>query len=228
MTYLAWTGLALAVVLSIIDFLTEGIFFNRGKIKEVVVSLAGGVSAAYIFLALLPLLYSGVAVLSKFLFVFVLLGFAAYYLIEKMIYQHTPREQIVHKIKVEHSVTLFFYHVIIGLELVALTKFDLFAGLLFFFPVMLHLIVDALPHQATKNVVRKLLLTSGSVFGALFALLVEIPQTVHFALLGLMTGLLLFLEIREVIPQRRRGRAEFFVLGMVGYGALIIITWFVL
>ena len=221
-------GLGLAFILSLVDYVSEGALQKSKVLKEGFVSLAAGISTTYIFLHLLPLVYSGVGALSRFIFIFVLLGFVVYHLVEKYIYQHAPRDKVVKDIELEHSVALFFYHFVIGIVLIALIQTGLVAGLFFFLPVSFHVIIDVLPHSHTyKKWHIKLLFAGATFLGAVLAVLIRIPEAVNFALIGLVAGLLLFLEIREVIPKERKGNPALFLIGVLLYGSFILLSWYI-
>jgi len=154
-----------------------------------------------------------------------MLGFVAYHLAEKYVYQHAPRDKVVKDIEIEHSVALFFYHFVIGIVLIALIRDSLFAGLLFFIPVALHVVIDALPHShAYRKWYIKLIFASATFFGALLAAFVSLPVVVNFALIGLVAGLLLFLELREVIPRGIVLNGSAYVWG-IDYFELVYIMW---
>lgn len=222
-----YIGIVLVTLLSLADYVSEGRFKNS-RIKEKIVSLGAGISITYIFLHLFPTLYLGTQELSRFLFIFVLLGFTIYHLVEKYIYQHAPRDKIVHEIETEHSIALFSYHFIIGIVLISMIKVNIMDGTLFFFPILFHIIIDALPHSRgyqRKSV--KLFFSSAALLGAFLAIIIPIPEVIKLVLVGIVAGLLLFLETREIIPVKRKGKPFYFLAGMVVYGTFIVITWFI-
>lgn len=222
-------ALGLVAFLAAINYFSEGALARTGGVvKERFVSFVAGLSASYIFLHLFPLVYSGTQVLQRLIFIAVLFGFVAYHLVEKWIYKHAPRDKIVREVEEEHAITLFFYHFFIGIVFVSLIEKDFVGGLLYFLPVSLHVIINSLPHShrfQRKEV--KALFAGAPFFGVLFGSGVPLPEVLHFALLGVVTGLLLFLEAREVIPEKRKGSALFFLVGVIAYGALIMWSWFI-
>jgi len=220
-------ALGLALLLGVVDYMSEGALTRRNAFfKERFVSFVAGLSVTYIFLHLFPLVYSGAQSLPRLIFIFMLLGFVTYHLIEKWIYKHVPREKIGKDIEREHAMTLFFYHFSIGIVFISLIRANVLDGLLFFVPVSLHVIVNALPHSHRfQRWSVKAFFSSAPFLGAVLAVVVQIPQIINFALLGVVAGLLLFLEAREVIPKKREGSPLFFILGVLLYGLLIIGSW---
>ena len=81
-------GYILALILSIVDFFTEGLFSKVSQNKMKFISVSAGVSVSYIFLILLPEIYSGSMEISKLLFLAILFGFGVFPLIEKYIRQN--------------------------------------------------------------------------------------------------------------------------------------------
>jgi len=220
-------ALGLTLLLGAVDYASEGILARYATLyKERFVSFVAGLSVTYIFLHLFPQVYSGAQAYPHLIFVLMLLGFVSYHLIEKWIYQHLPREQIIEEVEHEHAITIFFYHFFIGIVFVSLVSASVLNGMLYFIPVSLHVIINVLPHSHRFQHWRaRLFFSSAPFLGAAFASIVSIPSIVNFGLLGLLAGLLLFLEAREVIPRKRKGSPAFFLLGVLIYGAVIAWTW---
>jgi hypothetical protein len=224
MVGIATIAIGLTALLWLIDYLTEGkLHLCRSETREKFVSFVAGLSVTYIFLHLFPLVYSGAEYLPRLTFLSMLAGFVVYHLVEKWIYQHAPREELGKEIEKEHAITLFIYQFSIGIVFISLIRTSIVDGLLYFIPVSLHVIISSLPHSHhfQKRSV-KAFFTSAPFLGSLFALLVAIPDIVNVGLLGLVAGLLLFLEFREVISRKRKGSPLFFLVGAVLYGLLII------
>jgi hypothetical protein len=217
----------LTFLLGVVDYFSEGVLATRdGKFKEVFVSFVAGLSVTYIFLHLFPQVYSGAQDYPRLIFLFMLFGFVFYHVAEKWVYQHAPRDKLRKEIEEQHAATLFFYHFLIGLVLVSLIQESLISGLLYFIPVSLHVIINVLPHSHKfRRWYIKAFFTGAPLFGVLVASLVDIPNVVNFGLLGVLAGLLLFLEAREVIPHKREGSVLFFLLGVIVYWALITSLW---
>jgi hypothetical protein len=220
-------ALILALILSIADYYSEGRFTRRKHaFKERFVSFVAGLSISYIFLHLFPQVYSGVEELRELIFILMLTGFTMYHVIEKWIYRHAPRDQINAEIEHEHAVTLFVYHFLIGIVFVSFMKTGIVGGLLYYIPVSLHVIINALPHSHKfQKWQRKMFYTSAPFLGAVLASIIPFSTLVNFALLGVVAGILLFLETREISPRRRHGSVPYFLLGVILYGLLIGFTW---
>jgi zinc transporter ZupT len=220
-------ALGLALLLGVIDYLSEGHFMRkRGLFKERLVSFAAGLSVSYIFLHLFPQIYLTAHEVPRLIFLAMLTGFVAYHAIEKLIYQYAPRDEVVDDIELEHSVTLFFYHFAIGIVFLSLMRQSQWDGVLFFIPVSLHVIINALPHgHRFQRMSVKAFFSSAPLLGVMMALVVPIPPVVYALLFGVVAGILLFVEAREVVPRRRAESIVWFLIGVVSYGFLIGTSW---
>ena len=75
-------GYILALILSIVDFFTEGFFSKASPNKMKFISVSAGVSVSYIFLILLPEIYLRSMEINRLLFLTVLFGFGIFHIIE--------------------------------------------------------------------------------------------------------------------------------------------------
>lgn len=220
-------AVGLALLLGVIDYLSEGHFMRkRGLFKERLVSFAAGLSVSYIFLHLFPQVYTVAHDVPRLIFLSMLAGFVAYHALEKLIYQYAPRDEVINDIELEHSLTLFFYHFVIGIVFLSLMQQSRWDGVLFFIPVSLHVIINALPHaHRFQKMSVKAFFSSAPLLGVMVGWLVPIPTVIYALLFGLVAGILLFVEAREVAPRRRTESIVWFLIGVVGYGFLIGVSW---
>ena len=197
--------------------------------KQRLVSFAAGVSVAYFFLHLFPQLYLSILgakqSLQQLTFFSMLFGFVIYHVVEKWIYQHAKRDEIKKEIELEHAFTLFFYHIAIGIVFVSIIRANVMSGLLYFIPLSLHVIINAFPYSPRfRKTAVKLFFTSAPAVGAAFAILVPIPTFINIILLGIVAGILLFVEAREIMPKKRSERVLFFIAGVVTFAVIITLT----
>lgn len=220
-------AIGLTVLLGVIDYLSEGHFRRRkGLFKERLVSFAAGLSVSYIFLHLFPQIYLAAHEVPRLIFMAMLAGFVVYHATEKLIYQYAPRDEVINDIELEHSITMFFYHFAIGIVFLSLIRQTVLDGILFFIPVSLHVIINALPHaHRFQKISVKAFFSSAPLLGVILALMVPIPPVIYALLFGIVAGLLLFVEAREVVPRRRAESIVWFLIGVVAYGFLIGVSW---
>jgi hypothetical protein len=95
-------ALVFGVFLGLVHFFSESLNPPHGRARYRVVSLAAGISIAYLFLHLLPETYEAATHLRQWVFVFLLLGFSGFHLVEKLIYQHADRTRLLRDLKEVH------------------------------------------------------------------------------------------------------------------------------
>jgi|TARA_B100001964_G_scaffold245063_1_gene329612 hypothetical protein len=219
-------GYILALILSIVDFFTEGLFSKVSQNKMKFISVSAGVSVSYIFLILLPEIYSGSMEISKLLFLAILFGFGVFHLIEKYIRQNFTGPALRKEHRLVHSLTSFVYFFVVGFLLVKLTEQngDLGAVLLFI-PIALHIIIDSLPRRHTKNHYLRALSASSPFLGAILASFIDVGKTGEVILLGIVGGALLYTVVRESLPREREGRPMYFITGLLVFTILILLLW---
>jgi hypothetical protein len=197
------------------------------KVLGEVTSFAAGISVTYVFMQLFPeFVKRTFSVYHPSIFLSILVSFSAFHIIEKYIYQHSPRKGVFRKLSIEDTTISFIYHFIIGILLVELTAKNLVEGALFFFPVFFHTAVHTLPVDITKSRNMKIFLATATLWGVLTAAYIYTPSMmITTILIGFVIGALLFSVIRHSLPTGREGKPLYFVLGMLIYSMIIILTW---
>ena len=219
-------GYILALILSAVDFFTEGLFSKASPNKMKFISFSAGVSISYIFLVLLPEIYSGSMAISKALFLSVLFGFGLFHIVEKYIRQNFTGPALRKEHRLVHSSTSFIYFFVVGFLLVKLAETDgSLASILLFTPIMLHIIIDSLPRRHTKKHYLRALSASSPFLGAVTASFIDIGQIGNVTLLGVVGGALLYTVVRESLPREIEGRPLYFVTGLLLFTVLILLLW---
>lgn len=218
-------GHILALGLSVADFFTEGLFFTATENKMKFISFSAGVSVSYIFLILLPEIYSGAISINRILFLAVLCGFGVFHLIEKYIRQNYAGPKLRREHHLMHSAISFLYFFVVGFILLKVTEVSNVQGLLFFIPVLLHIIIDSLPRRMTKKHHIRAASASSAFLGSLVARFIDIGKTGNVILLGVIGGALLYSVIRESLPKEREGKPLFFLIGLLLFTIIILLLW---
>lgn len=223
----------LSLLLGVVHFWNEKIFFRKETSKIKARSFIAGVSIAYIFLYFLPDLYRGVTYSNQWIFVFILLGFSMVHFFEKYFYQHERGEELLFKFKGVHYVVFLLYYFLLGAILVNLLNFDFIKGLLFFIPILFYAAVSRVSfaevhtHIREQKVLRVLLSTAP--FLGVFAAPVILSQIfIYNILLAFVIGAFLYIAIMDFIPKEARGRPEYFLVGAGLYTAFILLDLLVL
>jgi len=220
----------LGVILGFGHYFSEGIC-RRFRHREAAISFIAGISIAYLFLELFPLLFREGKEVSELVFVFVMLGFLVFFIFEKYVYQHTKTKIIAREISHLHAFGFFLYHFVIGMVLAGLVKLGAGKALLFFIPALLYSLVGEVSLNevaaAKESGVVKALLGVSSLFGVVIGSLVFIPLGVNYLLLGFLVGAFNYMVVRDSLPRNREGNLAAFASGVALYTFLITFFWII-
>ncbi len=239
--------LMLAAILSFISFFQEEFCLYCSLHRKRLISFAAGISVTYIFLVLLPDVYQGTVYLDQRMFLFVLIGFVIFHLIEKHVFQHARKDELYHELTIVHQWSLFIYYVLAGIAIVRLVSANVLTGVLFFLPLVFHSAINDIVvhrsheilhekdhklrrHARQKRLIhplRRLFFASATLIGVVLATAFAISAQISFALTGLVAGMLFLLVIRETIPPEKEGDPLFFVIGVLAYTVTIALIWLV-
>ncbi len=139
-----------------------------------------------------------------------------------------------------HVVINYFYHIIVGLIIFNLLKEDLFSGILFSFFAILKATISNTSNRHIKildinihtkieehNFIKILSITSvltGVAVGLVLELIYPLSSFVIFQCFAFISGIILYIIVREVIPQEEKGRPYYFISGATIF---IIILMFI-
>ncbi|MDO8428909.1 MAG: hypothetical protein Q7S92_06900 [Candidatus Diapherotrites archaeon] len=222
-------ALSFGIILALVHFFSDKIeqLFEQKKIDFI--SFSAGISTAYLFLVLLPDLYTGYQLLNSFIFLLVLLGFTVFHLTEKWVYQNTSAlGDLRHKLKEVHGVTWFVYHGVLGILLAELTQSNPIMGMLFFVPILFHtgistFSLEQLHDKLKYHLPARALLSVSTLAGILLASQLAIPSLVTWILYALIGGALFFIVIREYIPPERQGNPRMYFIATMGFAILVFV-----
>jgi zinc transporter ZupT len=137
--------------------------------------------------------------------------------------------------------TNFTYHFLVGIIVVGLLAIDLITGMLFFlfawFRAIItnrsesHLIFTDLEIYETinfeENITRKYILAFANLIGILIGIgldLILFEYTeMFYVLFSFISGVILYTVVREVIPEKEKGKPLYFLIGFVGFTVVIFI-----
>lgn len=224
-------ALAFGALLAVTHFVAERMDRWDWEHETRLTSFAAGATGAYAFLQLLPEHFEGVAVLGEAGFFFSLSGFLLIHVTEMFI-EGSGRdpEEVAHQFKEMHTVFLFLYYLAIGVVIADLTRASPVSGLLFFIPVSLHTAISSMALTELHEDVLDLIwvkagVAGASLLGAVIAVAVAVPPTVFHALLGLITGMFLYVVIHDSLPEPGESAPYAFLAGTGFYSLVIVATW---
>jgi zinc transporter ZupT len=138
-------------------------------------------------------------------------------------------------------ITDYIYHFLVGLILLGLLILDLLSGILFFFYAFFrtmistnfekHIIFSDLEiYEEAKyeqGSIMKYILSTSTLIGILFGIIIKAFTSENLELLfifySLISGVILYVIVREVIPEKEKGNPIKFLIGLVGFTIIILI-----
>lgn len=193
--------------------------------------LSAGVTVSYAFLDLLPRFTDGIPFFGEWGFFTILVGFSLPHIAETFAVQHTKSlEELRKDFKEIHTVFAFIYYTLIGVLLYTLLQQDVVAGTLLFIPVLFHTAVSSLSITELHNDILENQLIRAAVIlsiliGVAVASIARFPRSVSHLLLGLVTGLFLYVAISDAISGKRDSDVRLFIVGTVIYSGIITYLW---
>ena len=151
-------------------------------------------------------------------------------MIEKYLYQHEEKERLIEELKEAHSLVFFVYHFVVGMVLVNITLRNITEGILLFIPLLFHLSITnvslrEIHHSLIERKFARFFLCLSTILGILFASFIQISAMLYFTLFAFIGGAILYIVVREEIPEEKRGKPGYFILGTFLYTLLIILLW---
>ena len=204
-------------------------------------SVAGGISVAYVFVHVFPELQEaqheldgslGLTWLDHHVYVVAMLGLVAFYGLERVVQREGPErgdpardanDAAVFRL---HVGMFALYNALIGYLLVHRVEQEARGLLLFAFAYALHFVVNdhglASHHQARYRRVGRWLLSAAVLVGWLVGLALEVSEAVVHVLFALLAGATILNVLKEELPEERQSRFLPFLGGAVGYAALML------
>ena len=226
-------AIGLSLLLGALHVLAGRLRFLSGIPRSAFLSLAGGISVAYVFVQLLPELAEAAAEIREVAFehgiyVIALLGLAAFYGIERA---SVRQRRDSRDGETGGALTWFsfasyaVYNAVIGYLLVREHR-ELSAVLLFAVAMGLHFVVNDFAlrehHGKAYHRTGRWIVGAAVIAGALVGAFTEIHEVVIAALIAFITGGVVLNVMKEELPQERDSRFSAFLMGAAGYTALLL------
>jgi len=217
----------LAVIISFAHYYSRKFSIKHKEYSRKIISFSAGVSITYVLLELFPNFTEAAISLSRFVYISIPLGFIIHHVIEKEIYKHNSKIELVKMLSFEETVFSFVYHIIIGIILVTFARGSATQAILFSIPMISYTFLSNLPANPHPLKIKAIFLSSATLIGTAIAVIWgNIPAEVEFSLIGIAIGVLLYTIIRHHIPFGKKGHIGYFTLSFILYTALIIASWY--
>jgi len=225
---LVYLALTLGFLYSAVEYFNSKYKFlvKTDKVwKRKIVSLAAGASIAYLFLHMAPQVISNGASYGKAVFIYPLIGFSLFHMVEMLIFKENKRSLLYKHLNEVHIAALFAYHVGAGFVLLDLLEVSIWKGVLLFFILIVFSLLVAIPKHAIHSHgrirgIRGKLVASGGFLGVLTASMMPVRVDIFVVLYGLVVGFMFFIVIRETVPPESKGNPLYFALGVITLGVV--------
>ena len=241
--------LTAALVLVAVHLFSGRLRFLEGTPRSRWLSVAGGISVAYVFLHLLPELAEGQEVaesresglfglVESEIYLLALVGLLVFYGLERAVRSSNKvgREQGAGEVSREagsssvfwlHLLSFGLYNVITGYLLVRREEQDLRGLLVFAFAMALHFVVTDFglrkDFRGGYAQVGRWVLTAAVLLGWGLGVVLELPQLAVLGVTAFLGGGVILNVLKEELPKERESRLSAFVLGTLGYAALLLV-----
>lgn len=218
--------------------------FLEGIPRNTALSIAGGVSVAYVFVHLLPELAKAEVALGaavrgirliaeRHVYFVALLGLATFYGVESIaarsrrVHQERSGEARMGRGAFQiHLGAFALYNALIGYLLLHRERTGIASLLLFAFAMLLHLVVTdhGLAQDAWEAFDRsgRWILAGALLLGWVVGLITEVHQVIIALFTAFLAGGVILNVLKEEVPRERQSRFWAFALGMAGYAILLL------
>jgi hypothetical protein len=236
-----WMPLILALILAVVHVSARRMVFLESIPRSKFLSIAGGVSVAYVFIHILPELkehqesIAESAEILSFLelhaYLIAMLGLIIFYGLEKAV-QDSKKKSTDSENKPKksafwvHISSFFVYNGLIGYLLVHREESGLLNLLLYGMAMSLHFIVVDFGlrehHKDRYDREGRWILASAIIVGWAIGTLTEVPEAILALLFAFLSGSIILNVLKEEIPQERQSSFWAFTIGGIAYVILLL------
>ncbi|TWT24700.1 hypothetical protein [Planomicrobium sp. CPCC 101110] len=245
-----WLSFVFVIGFILIHIFSKNMRFLKEVPRSRFLSVAGGISVAYVFLHLLPdlgryqetlqeELESGFwSFLESHIYVIAMIGLVLFYGLEKMaVSSRLSKHRAPKKAEEDeespagvfwvHIGSFTLYNAIIGYLLIR-EEYTREWGMVFFFVAMgVHFITNdrglRATHKEDYDKYGRWLLTTAILIGWLIGVLTEVNELVISVLVALLAGGIILNVLKEELPEERESSFTAFCLGLFGYSILLLL-----
>ena len=238
--------LAVAVLVAVHLF-SYKLRFLDGTPRSIWLSIAGGVSVAYVFVHLLPELAEGqetiaeaagegLAFLDVHVYLVALVGLATFYGLDRLASESRRRER---KASGEDSTSsgvfwihigsFALYNVLTGYLLLNRLESGFGALVLFALAMALHFVVNDYGlrehHKRLYARIGRWIISAAIVLGWAIGVAFEVPEAAIASLTAFLAGGVIMNVLKEELPEERQSRFWAFAVGAAAYAALLLVAF---
>ncbi len=217
--------LVYAVFLSAFHLFCDRLPLCISRAHHKLLSYGGGSLLAIIFLVFLPESVHFTPTLA--VYPLMLLGFVAFFISEKYLYQHVKDPKLLDEDLYHLHVAGFFVdHFIKGFILVTIILLRPILGFLTAIPFFIHTLSSTIIlndiHKFTGRKIDKFLLSGSIILGTLTGIFFEFSEHLERSILAFVIGMMFFMVSRDILPKKKEGEPSYLLLGVM----TILTIWF--
>ncbi len=222
----------LSLMLGAASFFSPNFMERFEKKKSKFASFTIGLATVYVFLQLLPEAYQGVPTYGIAIFVTTLIGFSIFHIGEKLIAKYEKKPKLRRDLGILHLLVFFFYHTVVGITLVELLETKILSGILFavslsFIYLTTSALFEELHAKKGSHVLTKRIVSAATfLLGVTIAEFFHINTSLLFPALGFVSGVLIYIVGKEVLPQQKASNPGYFTLGIIVYTTILLLLNF--
>ncbi len=230
----------LALLMSLVHLFAYRVKLLNQTPRSIWLSIAGGISVAYIFMHLLPELARGHEVvagdsaipdqLEHPLYLLALVGLCLFYGLERYvkINKHRKSGEKENGVFWPHVIIFSLYNLLIGYIFVN-REDESSANLIFFFVALaLHFFVNdygLIEHYKEVYIKKGRWILSASVLlGWLVGVLVVVPEIYILSIMAFLAGGIIMNVLKEELPEEKESRYWAFIGGAISYTVLLLLS----
>lgn len=240
-----WWSLVLAIGFALIHFFSKNMTFLSEKPRSRFLSIAGGISVAYVFVHLLPELHtyqnkiseemkeSPLGYIDNHILLVALFGLVVFYGLERLVKPSKRKRSSTEGKKVSagvfwlHISSFFVYNMVIGYLLIR-EEYKSIWGMFFFFLAMgVHFVINdhglRSAHKETYDKRGRLLLTAAILLGWGIGAAVEVNELMISLLVAFISGGVILNVMKEELPEERESSFRAFTTGVIVYSVLLML-----
>jgi len=239
-------SLLFAIGLALVHIFAGKLRFLSNVPRSRWLSIAGGVSVAYVFVHILPDLSEhqesieragglGIAYLEHHVYLVALLGLTVFYGLERVAESSRQRSRKEGKVDATsaevfwlHIASFAVYNALIGYLLLHRAEPGLWNLFFFCFALGLHFVVNDYGlrehHKGAYHQIGRWILAAAVMAGWVIGLGTEIPEAAIAVLFAFLAGGVVLNVLKEELPEERESRFWAFATGAGVYAAILILT----
>ncbi|MCA1035216.1 hypothetical protein LCL90_11305 [Bacillus infantis] len=242
---LFWLSMVFAIGFALIHFSSKYMNFIEETPRSRILSIAGGIAVAYVFLHLLPELNGyqesledsigtdAGKYIENHIYLIAMIGLAIFYGLERIVKVSKKKK----KDKTEnqtsagvfwiHIGSFFIYNSIIGYLLIR-EEFESPWGMFFYFIALsIHFITNdrglRRDHREVYDKYGRKLLTAAIMLGWVIGALMEVHDLIISILVAFLAGGVVLNVLKEELPEERESSFAAFCIGLAGYSVLLMV-----